>query len=363
MAAVNHTRHAAAKRLLADAKELQDSPVAGISAVPLEDNLFKWHCNMLCKDLPFHVILTIPENYPFRPPEALFMPFGLKSPDSAYDHSGAGMIFCISLLSEYERFHDAEQRKEAKSGWSPGYTIQSVLINLGSYLFEQGIADYMDNRMLLTRPGIPVCPLCGHTTEKPYPPLPEQSVYPDASSDANKRTPSVTCYISKQTLDPNTRPASTKELFGVGLNCTGPVRRPFWSSPCETLTFKSFRAMEEVGPKPVSVVNEKIIYFLPLVLHQAPNIQTVFESAMESMYVERKQASRKLLNIEDMIMDFLPNLMTTTLESFCGARKGSGPLLAGLFQFYPLFLWADKTYPGLHDKINDTIKVNKYKQL
>ncbi|XP_064594881.1 uncharacterized protein LOC135461630 [Liolophura sinensis] len=361
MTSVNHTRTAAMKRLLGDLRELKESAISGISAIPLEDNLFEWHCNIICNDVPFHVILFIPEQYPFKPPSADFLPFGLTSPYGAYKTGTKGMNFCLSILSDYENYHN-EWRDEQGFNWSPSYTIQTILINIASFLSQYNAGEKGTNRELLTDPKLK-CEDCGHTTETPFPPLLEpvttDSAGASTSSCSPPCLPAITCYVSRQRYDANSRPESTDDIYGFGLDYHGPNKRKFWSSPCEVLTLKAFKNMKEANYVRSST-NEEITHFLPLVINenQADCIQEEFENSLKTIFQDLSLHLRisKKPKIEEWVVDFLPNVMATTIEDFCGALEGSGTLLAGFFQLHRLFLWAVNTYPSLQDMIDQKIQ-------
>lgn len=82
MASSHLDQHAttALKRLNSDFKELQRSPIMGVSAAPLEDNIFEWHCNFCgpqgssWEGAVFHVILFFSGEYPAKSPSAEFVP-------------------------------------------------------------------------------------------------------------------------------------------------------------------------------------------------------------------------------------------------------------------------------------------------
>lgn len=347
------------KRLLADLRELKESATPGISAIPLEDNLFEWHCNIICNDVLFHVILFIPEEYPMKPPSADFLPFGLMGPYGAYKSGRKGMNFCLSILSDYEGLH-SEWRNEEGFNWSPSYTIQTILINLVSFLSQNNTENRGDNHKLLTDPELK-CGDCGHATATPFPPLlePAQTDTVDSSmpSCSTLHQPAITCYVSRQRCDENTGPESSDDIFGFGLDHHCPGKRKFWSSPCEMVTRKAFENMKKLNFARSST-NEEITHFFPLVINknQAECIQEEFEKSLKDLDL---CCARNKARIEEWIMDFLPNVMATTIEDFCGALEGSGTLLAGFFQFHRLFLWAVDTYPSLQDMIDQKIQVSQ----
>ena len=66
------------KRLAFDQQELLRSPVDGVSAAPLDENMLEWHCNFEFDSVIYHVILFFPENYPYKSPSAEFVPAGFQ---------------------------------------------------------------------------------------------------------------------------------------------------------------------------------------------------------------------------------------------------------------------------------------------
>ena len=117
------------RRLLRDLKEFDKNkiPTVGVSARPMDDDLFTWHANLrgpegtLYEGGVFHLELKIPENYPNTPPSVELL-VDLPHPN-VVDRKA-----CIDML---------DSNREAGNGWSSGYSIMSVLIQLQSFLFEK----------------------------------------------------------------------------------------------------------------------------------------------------------------------------------------------------------------------------------
>lgn len=71
----------AMRRLLQDLREIQENPIMNVSAAPLEDNMFEWHCNFQGTEgtewagAVFHVVLYFPPDYPAKSPSAEFVPY------------------------------------------------------------------------------------------------------------------------------------------------------------------------------------------------------------------------------------------------------------------------------------------------
>lgn len=76
--AVNLQRKAAMKRLAQDLQELEQQPVENVSASPLEENMLEWHCNFQHDEMIYHLILFLPEKYPYESPSAEFVPAGFR---------------------------------------------------------------------------------------------------------------------------------------------------------------------------------------------------------------------------------------------------------------------------------------------
>jgi len=119
------------RRLQKDYAELKSAavPLVGVTAAPTEDDFFVWHANIRGPDATafyggvFHLEIRFQENYPVSPPKVRPMT------DIPHPNVFGGYI-CLDLL----------QPKNKDSGWYDGwssaYTVESVLIQLQSFLFE-----------------------------------------------------------------------------------------------------------------------------------------------------------------------------------------------------------------------------------
>jgi len=119
-----------ARRLQRDLKELKEAkePLVGVSAEPLPDNMYCWHGNLRgpvgspFEKGVFHFEMNIPHDYPCSPPKLrLFTPI--------YHPNVFGQEICLDML-------DA-RRTKIYEGWVSAYTIEAVLIQLQSFLFEE----------------------------------------------------------------------------------------------------------------------------------------------------------------------------------------------------------------------------------
>lgn len=165
-----------------------------ISACPLEDNLFECHVNICAPsgpyaNLPLHLILEFPENYPETPPKVCLCT-RIDHPNVFGNWGSNGAWICLDMLKAYTVTTKYE-------GWSSVYTLTSILLQLQSFLFSENVPqDYGGDSSLkygnqsvvssLQRIRSFHCKKCGHCTNEPAPALPK------AYYDLLKRTVSHT---------------------------------------------------------------------------------------------------------------------------------------------------------------------------
>ena len=155
-----------------------------ITAAPLQENLFEWHINLCAtsgalKNTIIHLIATFPPNYPKQPPTIRVCSFfphpnvfqtsywqwddqgqwkkakhwyicldmlkrkGYTYKWVAVDHLNKGRPAGIRKLIEvydpdhYEADMDRQCITDSYHGWSPAYSVTSVLLQLSSFLYEE----------------------------------------------------------------------------------------------------------------------------------------------------------------------------------------------------------------------------------
>ncbi|KAL6069472.1 Ubiquitinconjugating enzyme subfamily protein [Balamuthia mandrillaris] len=134
----------AVRRLLTDLKELQQQSHGSwnqthlISALPLDNNIFCWHVNIRSspplrshkeeEEVVYHLRICFPETYPLDPPN-IFTFTPIPHPQVF------GSRVCLGLLEKGgDPFAPPEQREY--SGWSSGYSVLSILIQLSCFLTD-----------------------------------------------------------------------------------------------------------------------------------------------------------------------------------------------------------------------------------
>jgi ubiquitin-protein ligase/predicted RNA-binding protein with RPS1 domain len=152
-------------RLQRDLRELAERAweLPTVSALPLEDNIMEWHCNIVGdgdhEGVVLHLKLLFPDTYPHQPPEVVLMS-RVCHPHVFGDH------VCLDMLEEGQ-WSDSHEREAEFTGWSNCYSVFSILMQLQAFLFDLG------NNARRTRLSAQRCEcFCGHGLHRVYPPLP-----------------------------------------------------------------------------------------------------------------------------------------------------------------------------------------------
>jgi len=99
----------------------------GVSAAPLDDSIYTWHANIrgpegtLYHGGVFHMQITFPKNYPCSPPDIQLF--------SDIPHPNVfGRRLCLDMFEKHSSLW--------YEGWTSAYTVEAILIQLQSFLFE-----------------------------------------------------------------------------------------------------------------------------------------------------------------------------------------------------------------------------------
>ena len=163
-----HNKFARA-RLLKDLKELKSSKIPNIFAVPMNDNLFEFHVNILVNNgvyngLYVHLIMIFTDEYPKIPPQ-------IKVCTPIKHRKIFGEFLCLNILR-------SNTSNKPYNGWSSAYSITSILMQLQllsfSFVDNMGNDFFCDDLAKNLKKSINrckefKCEICGHSHDKPYP--------------------------------------------------------------------------------------------------------------------------------------------------------------------------------------------------
>lgn len=365
---MNAQQKAAMKRLANDLVELQEQPVENVSAAPLDENMFEWHCNFKHDDIIYHLILYLPSKYPYESPSAEFVPAGFRYNSGATMPGKKGTKVCLNIFADFAYIH-TEWKDQKGLGWSPGYTVQTILMNVVAFLAEtqSGDSSWMKDtsahNLKLSKDF--KCTDCGHTYKKPYPPLDagkptsKKGGATKPADPSKKKGLQIIDYMSKEHLKIE-KPKSDDEIFGYGLIVSGPTHRPALTTPCEFLQLGSFNCMKKAVGTVHSVLKEELKYFLPLYIHpkHGEHIKSLFEKVLNNdIAALLPKCKPNKTPVEEMIIKTIPNLMSATVVEFSkGTQHTSDNSLNGYFALHRLLLWALETYPGLEKLVEQRLK-------
>nr|KAG5687976.1 hypothetical protein BaRGS_023100 [Batillaria attramentaria] len=300
------------RRLVLDQEELRKSPVTNVSAAPLDSDMFEWHCNIQQDDVIYHLILFMPHNYPFESPSAEFLPKGFAFYGGATMDGKKGTKVCLSIFSDFAEIH-TEWKDEKGMGWSPGYSTQTVLMNLVAFLAETAGSFEKSQNSAISKHF--KCSDCGHKYSEPFPPL--------------------------------------KPTDGL-------AHQEALTTPCEFLSGESFFNMQTSVGVVHSTLKEELKFFLPMYIHPTHGtaIKDTFENTMLAVGKILPSVD-KSTSFEEIVVKTIPNLMAATVVEFSkGTQHTSDNSLNGYFALHRLLLWALDTYPKLQQLVDAKLQLN-----
>lgn len=336
----------ALRRLMKDLQEIEKNsiPTVGVTARPQMDNMYVWHANLRGPEgTPyeggvFHLIMTFPTNYPHAPPTI--------SLATAIPHPCvAGNLVKLDML-------DAS-RKGVYEGWTSGYSVQSILVQLQSFLFEVP-SDYKEKaaqiREAVKAANEYVNLEIGH--KGPLSPWPaflskeketDLNSYKIKKSDKELALEQLVCFHTKLPM------ADT--YLGVGVSIARLPRTAEIRSVEPTLDLISLKAYMKEAVRH-SLDNTAFTHWLPLFFG---------EKEKEVIYLSKKavsmicKGSTKKFEPK-FILDVFPKLMVTLVVNMMDQKEHTSlKALRALVYFYRLFVLLLDTSPELYAEIDKSI--------
>lgn len=175
------------KRIMRDYKDLVENDYP-FSIAPVNDNLYIWHGNLVPRygryvGFMIHYEVSFSEKYPQTPPDIFIR---TRIPHSnvfeGWNENPENYSICLDLIKFINK---KKNDKEYWGGWSPAYSLATILMQLESFLFEDYAEQDYGHGVQRTYNGNKYdefmeayqhtknykCPQCDHTYYKPYPEL------------------------------------------------------------------------------------------------------------------------------------------------------------------------------------------------
>jgi ubiquitin-protein ligase len=131
---------ATVKRVLKEYVQLEKEPLENIWIQTDESNILRCVCYFKINDQThIPMVVLFPSDYPLKPPDVGFpIDFGYTNGASYFKSDGPlkGMlVICLDILGNFAQVHDEWARIKG-SGWSPSYTLTSLLVNMQTVIIE-----------------------------------------------------------------------------------------------------------------------------------------------------------------------------------------------------------------------------------
>lgn len=255
----------AVKYLVRDLERLKKEPIVGANACPLEDNIMIWYGIVVgAKDTPYEgipirFVLEFDENYPASAPKAFFDTPIKYTGGATYKVDGRTAV-CLNIFGNFSHLHT--EWKSASEGWSPSYTVSTILIAMqGLMLSDMLSQDIFHVQETVTGALDFICPKTGHVGADSTKWFPKVSLV-DASTvteikkeEYNPYKDFYICYVNKSTHHDGA-------LLGYGINIDNPKNGTL-SSPCEYLSKEAF----DEGIRNSST-NKPFGYWMPILVQK-----------------------------------------------------------------------------------------------
>jgi ubiquitin-protein ligase len=147
----NNSNTTSIKRLMKDINIMKSTTLPGLSASPLEEDIFTWHATVqilsgIYEGCNIHLIIKFPDDYPFQPPLIYVhsgQSFNRNFHSHIYEHE-LGYSICNDMTANFKsHFSD-----KIGYGWSPGLTLEDLLMNMQIFLSEPDFAKPSNDAVL-----------------------------------------------------------------------------------------------------------------------------------------------------------------------------------------------------------------------
>lgn len=117
-----------------------------LNVEPLENNLYEWHGNLSPKEGYYqgyivHFVMTFDDSYPLKPPN-ISLKNGILHSNIIPEHNGERFFLCMDLINNFFWLDSGSDDSIPYSGWSVGYSVEIIVQQLYSFLFDKEVENY-----------------------------------------------------------------------------------------------------------------------------------------------------------------------------------------------------------------------------
>ncbi|AYV84006.1 MAG: ubiquitin-conjugating enzyme E2 [Hyperionvirus sp.] len=130
----------AVKQLLRDLKQLEQEPLIGANARPMDNDMLKWYAIVVGSEgtpyanVPIRFVLEFSESYPDAAPKAFFDTYVRYVGGASYEVEGR-MAVCLNIFGNFGHVHT--EWKNMSEGWSPSYTVSTILVAMQGLMMSE----------------------------------------------------------------------------------------------------------------------------------------------------------------------------------------------------------------------------------
>ena len=355
-----NVRNNASRRIVHDLRDIQKSPIPGISIHPVNDDIFTLHANITIFEGPYegiiiHLVLNIPESFPQTSPAGKIFP-GFPFTSEHHHHIYNTMGICNDYLSNFGNFFG----KEAGTGWTPSITLKDLLLVLQPFLADP---DFYHNDPVPTdvierlRKNVATFECeCGHSTKKPMPPLGLQTehIKPIIS---NRVTENLICSISKMSIFDD---EGKTMILGYPIHLRVDKRKRLWTTLIpEIISYEQYvLAIQSYnGGYYRSATGQPYTNWLPIYIDEK-HFQRGLTHVRNCISVVSNgiQGTKENDFQPDMILRVLPALINKNIVAMMnGETHESESAIFAYCHFLRLFMRLLEMYPKMKATINSEI--------
>ena len=337
------------KRLLHDYEEIKNQivPIPGVSAFPLDDNMYEWHGNIkaladnIYKGAILHFSFSFPKDYPISPPDIYILNNNFTHPNILEN----GRI-CLDMF---------EKNKKDYNGWKTGYTILSILLQLQSFFFEVN-ENFLtvEHKKRIKEELISLsefsCSKCKHKGSiNPFPNFPQESELNTKltlEQYKQRKKEELCCFYLKENFQ--------KIPIGLGIKICKLKNIDEIISISSCLDFVSLKAFSKERLR-ISFDGQRFTHWFPLYFGEKGKKDLFLNSATKAISMIIKGNTKEFEPY--LIIKVLPKLFDSICLSIVNENvHNNSRTWEILIYIYRILIIFVKTFPEFRDEINSKIK-------